>query len=228
MTCTAMASVILQPPGQCGASKNSGEAEHIAEQNIGAQEQPLPLLKKGKALEGVAGKSRVRTAEADRDQQTPVRVEQDPLGRIDQEESQYEATREVDQERAVGERSRKIACHEAAEKITGAGADDCAQSYPQIVHDGVLQQSLIGVISPVGGYGELHRRLDSITEARGWRDARGLPVQLGGLDKFLCSFSFVVFPKAEFVAIRIAEECDLAALLVLDLTGGNATGAQLL
>jgi hypothetical protein len=101
----------------------------------------LSLLHEREAFEGVAGERGVRTAEADSDQQAPARVEQRTFGREDEKESDDKAAADIDQKRAVWERSGEIARDQEAEEVPGAGSGDGAERDPdvvgpEIVHDG--------------------------------------------------------------------------------------------
>src|SRR6266446_5401717 len=99
-----MPAAILQPAGECGASQDGGEAERVAGHDVDTRQEPLSLLHEREAFEGVAGESGVRTAETNRDQQAPARVEERAFGREDEKESEDEAAGDVDQQRAVGKR----------------------------------------------------------------------------------------------------------------------------
>ena|ERR1022692_765931 len=99
-----MPAAILQAPGQGGASQYGGQAECVAGHDVDAGQEPLSLLHKRKAFEGITGESGVGTAEADDHQQPPARVEQYSFGGEDEKESDDEAAGDVNEQRAVGER----------------------------------------------------------------------------------------------------------------------------
>jgi hypothetical protein len=132
---------ILQPPGECGASHDGGEAERVAGHDVDTGQDPLSLLHESEAFEGVAGECGIRAAEADNDQHAPARIEEYALGREDEKESDEKATGDIDQKRAVWERRGEIARDQEAQEVTGAGSGDGAERDPdivdpEIVHDG--------------------------------------------------------------------------------------------
>lgn len=133
---------ILQRPSQHRSGNNGREAEHIAADDIDANQEPLPTFHEGEALIGVAGKGRVRTAETNDHQQAPARIDEHAFGREDEEESDEEAPGDVNQKRAIGKRRRKIAGDQKAKEVTGARSNDGAKRDPKIVNPGVVQDGL--------------------------------------------------------------------------------------
>ena len=67
MTCTAMASGILQHPRQRHAGEHRSQAQQIVAEGVRDHQRPLPLLEVRHGFESVAGESCKRAAEANHD-----------------------------------------------------------------------------------------------------------------------------------------------------------------
>src|SRR6202140_2468565 len=100
VTCTAIASAILQHSRQPHASQSGAETAYVIAENIDEHEPPLSRLEIGHGFKWAAGKRGKRAAEADDHQQPPARIYQDALGSPDDEEADNNAARNIDQKRA--------------------------------------------------------------------------------------------------------------------------------
>src|SRR5580700_5224750 len=98
VTCTAIASAILQHARHGHARQSSAEAKKIVAEDVGHHQSPLTFLEVSHGFEGVAGESSKRAAEADHHQQSPARVYERAFGRPDDEQAHDEAAHDVDEE----------------------------------------------------------------------------------------------------------------------------------
>src|ERR1700686_1282040 len=141
---------ILQRPRQRRSGNDGGQRKHIAAQDVKDGEKPLPAFHKCKALIGVTGERCIRAAKANHNQQSPARIDQHAFGREYEKESYNKTAGNVDQQRAVRKCRRKVAGDQQTEEVTGAGSDDGAERDPEIVQDGVLQQTFCRSYQPQG------------------------------------------------------------------------------
>src|SRR5271165_210513 len=88
-------------PRQRHAGERATEAEQVVAENIREHQTPLSLLEIGHCLVGVARERGERSAEADDDQQSPARIDQNSLRGPDHEESNDEAADDVDGQSSV-------------------------------------------------------------------------------------------------------------------------------
>src|SRR5580700_7286222 len=124
VTCTAIASAILQYTRHGHARQCAAEAKNIVAEDVGQHESPLPVLEVSHGFKSIARESSKRAAEADHYQQPPARVYKCPLRGPDDEQAHDEAAHNVDKERSVREDGAQFQGSEAAQQVTQVGADD--------------------------------------------------------------------------------------------------------
>src|SRR5438046_8922143 len=147
VTCTAMASGILQHPCQHHAREHRSEAQQIVAEGVRYHQRPLPLLKVGHGFECITGESSECAAESLHNQQAPARINEHAFGGPDDEEADDQAAGDIDDECAVRKYWAKKPGGVAANDPAGIGANNCADGDDhKIAHDGVLLFR-VGVIS---------------------------------------------------------------------------------
>src|SRR5207245_10818432 len=147
VTCTAMASGILQHPCQHHAREHRSEAQQIVAEGVRYHQRPLPLLKGGHGFERKTGESSECAAESHPNQQAPARINEHAFGGPDDEEADDQAAGDVDDEGAVREYWAKKFGGVTANDPAGIGANNCANGDDhKVEHDGVLLFR-VGVIS---------------------------------------------------------------------------------
>src|SRR4051812_13559129 len=92
-TCTAMAEGILRRSRDSRTGHDRQQAENVVGENIHREQIPVPLLEVSHGLKRVAREGCVRSAEADGDEQSPLRVCQHSLRSPDEEEPEQQGSR---------------------------------------------------------------------------------------------------------------------------------------
>ncbi len=147
MTCTAMASGILQHPCQHHAREHRSEAQQIVAEGVRYHQRPLPLLKVGHGFECITGESSECAAESHHNQQAPARINEHAFAGPDDEEADDQAAGDIDDECAVRKHRAKKLGGVTANDPAGIGANNCANGDDhKVAHDGVLLFR-VGVIS---------------------------------------------------------------------------------
>src|SRR5436190_10435905 len=87
----------------------------------------------------IAGRSCVCATETNHHKKPPARIEQHTLGGPDHKKAHDNAASDVDKKRAVRKDRPQYFGGEAADDVTGVGAENCADGYNhEVSHDGVL------------------------------------------------------------------------------------------
>src|SRR5438445_4389026 len=129
VTCTAMASGILQHPCQHHAREHRSEAQQIVAEGVRYHQRPLPLLKVGHGFECITGESSECAAESHHNQQAPARINEHAFGGPDDEEADDQAAGDVDDEGAVREYWDKKYCGVTANYQYGNCVNHSATGY---------------------------------------------------------------------------------------------------
>src|SRR6266853_2367146 len=141
VTCTAIATAILQHSCHGDASQSSAEAEDIVGHNVHQHQPPLPLLEVGHGFEGVTGERCERSTEAHHHHEPPARINQHALGGPDYEEAHDEASDDVDEQRAVREDRAQSPQSKPVEEIAQISARNSGnRDSDKVFHDGVSLQ----------------------------------------------------------------------------------------
>src|SRR2546421_6092311 len=139
VTCTAIASGILQHPRQCHAHEHRSEAQQIVAEDVRDHQRPLPLLKVGHGFECITGESSECAAESHHNQQAPARINEHAFGGPDDEEAHDQAADGIDDECAVRKYWANKSGGITANDPAGIGAHNCADGDDhKVAHDGVL------------------------------------------------------------------------------------------
>src|SRR6266478_2941622 len=147
VTCTAMASGILQHPCQHHAREHRSEAQQIVAEGVRYHQRPLPLLKVGHGFECITGESSECAAESHHNQQAPARINEHAFAGPDDEEADDQAADDIDDECAVRKYWANKSGGITANDPAGIGAHNCADGDDhKVAHDGVLLFR-VGVIS---------------------------------------------------------------------------------
>src|ERR1700686_4649730 len=152
VTCTAIASAILQHSRQPHASQSGAETEYVIAENIDEHEPPLSMLEISHGFKCVAGKSGKRAAEADDHQKPQARIYQDELGNPDEEKADNNAARNIDQKRAERKNWAELVNRKTAYQVTQVRANDGSdRNRKKVFHDRIISLQInldfVGVIS---------------------------------------------------------------------------------